>query len=103
MKTYEKNKTQDQWLFNEREGNVYFLPHRWCEEFQDLDGDANAESGPTAYCYAPTHTRPNSPVALLWVPLAFLDTLAETDEDTARRAHPALDEYLRAIEEGRDP
>lgn len=102
-KTYATNLRRDLWLLDAKQGfNVYFIPHEWADLFNDPEGD-EATEGPTAYCYAPTSTSPNSPVDLLWMPLAFLDTLTEIDEGTARRAHPALDEYLRAIEEGKDP
>ena len=95
MDTLNKNKVRDLWLLDAAAQHVYFVPRDWCECFVDPEDDE-----PAAYCYAPTHTFPDSPVETLWVPLARLDAMQEITEAEARKVHPALFAYLHEINEG---
>lgn len=88
--------------------NVYFIPKGWCDAWSVADGfsggldfiNEDGEAEPEIYCYAPTHSRPNSPVDTLFVSVADLQKLVEIDEMPARKLHRELFLYLEKINAG---
>ena len=100
-----KNRKQDLWL--EDENNCYFIPQGWCDDWSVAQGfsggldfiDDEGLPSPEIYCYAPTHTTPNSPVDTLFVSVKDLSQLTEITEEKAKKKHPALGEHLDKINE----
>lgn len=83
-------------FFADDRDNVYFVVAGWYDYF--LENGCGEED--EVHCYAPTHTRPNSPVETLYVELDTLAAMRAVSEEEARRLHPALFEHLAAIDQG---
>jgi hypothetical protein len=89
--------------------HVYYVPEGWADGFTYAagctggpdwqEGDEDMADGPGLYCYAALNTDPNSPVETLFVSVAVLQGMKEISEEEARQLHPALFEYLAAIDE----
>ncbi len=98
----EANRERDLLLTDRR--HVYFIPQGWCDEWSvaagfegGLDWVENGEPSPEINCYAPTHTKMNSPVDTLFVKVADLQKLDEIDEMPAKKLHPELFAHLERI------
>ena len=77
--------------------HCFYFPQGWCDEF---DYSQTSHDGPECYGYAATHTTADSPIETLWIPFKRLRGMKCTEE-CARKAHPALFEHLKAIDEGK--
>jgi len=80
------------------QGNCCYFPQGWADEIEDPE-----EPEPELYGYYPTKDTPNSPVTIGWCQTKDLADHTEVTEEEARKSHPALAEYLDAIDRGEDP
>ena len=103
-----ENRRRD--LYLRDAGNVIFIPQGWCDFWSYANGHtggldwtkehSDMADGPEIYCYAPVGTSDNSDVETMFVMVSLLETMPEITEQEARAIHPALFDYLDAINRG---
>lgn len=89
-----ENDRAESWYLD-KEGNAYFFPQGWASELEDKN-----EERAELYGYYPINIGRNSPVDTGYVGCDFVAGLTRTTEAEARQSHPAMAEYLDAINAG---